>query len=78
MNDDTMVRQCAAVGLSLGVGINPPAWVNSNHMVAKRRQRIHRKTKKPLRVRFDTAIAAGGLTALGILALESIIGIAFW
>ena len=28
MSDDTMIKDCAKVGLSRGCGIEPPEWVN--------------------------------------------------
>ncbi|WP_427112402.1 hypothetical protein [Megasphaera sueciensis] len=29
MSDDTMIKECAKVGLSRGCGIEPPEWVNA-------------------------------------------------
>lgn len=86
MNDKNMIRYAAAIGFSLGTGIKPPVWVNDNYDLAQRTMFIAKpskanrriKTKKTIMVRIDNAIAIGALTALAILTLESVIGIAFW
>jgi len=76
--DRESIRNATMIGLSRGCGIKPPKWTNDNYIAAQMKITPRKKRKKPIMVRIDRAMLIGGATALGILALESILGILFW